>query len=500
VCVSTAVCTDDRAAASAKSAGRGRGRGGKARGRREHQPSHSVRDTDKAGSNQASDAQEQTCSQTEFELAEGGDQGFDSDSCVDTEDDEAYLHAISRSLDASSRVLGRGTRLAGRKRRAEEAQCPQHKRTRSSSPASAHDAPASALLGPQLLVPKQIASEECGGVQKNVSEDHAKRDTNVDDAPVMCGMDHRPLENATACHYQEAQSLLEVQVRGAAKGMPAEAIITPAAGEHRIEAIIPPDASSVSLASFRDARVRRLAGAPQPAVSPGSLQNSPRCLSQLTAVNPLLHIKAPAHIRLHTLACPRDTPSLREKAPVPGEVQIANAISRPSRSTVLLVSSSMTECPSRDPDLITPQSSALVSKSCSSSMSLFRALRLARMTSSDSGGSVCVGADVVTFTSGTTSCAGQNMKVESRRIPLTAEEMAVVQGHLTDKVNRVVIDMYNIEMSTSHIQCLKNLVWLNDEVINFYMELLKVCALDSDLVECTLAQLRPCIAIGSGQG
>ena len=66
------------------------------------------------------------------------------------------------------------------------------------------------------------------------------------------------------------------------------------------------------------------------------------------------------------------------------------------------------------------------------------------------------------------------MQVDGRKVPLTVEEMNTVRGYLTDKRNRVVVDMFNVEMSTERIQCLRKRTWLNDEVINFYMELLKV--------------------------
>ena len=43
-----------------------------------------------------------------------------------------------------------------------------------------------------------------------------------------------------------------------------------------------------------------------------------------------------------------------------------------------------------------------------------------------------------------------------------------------EKKNYVVVDKYGIEMSTEHIQCLNNRIWLNDDVMNFYMGLLQV--------------------------
>ena len=69
---------------------------------------------------------------------------------------------------------------------------------------------------------------------------------------------------------------------------------------------------------------------------------------------------------------------------------------------------------------------------------------------------------------------GQQVQYDARKAPLTPEENTLVTDILTSKENRVVIDKFNIEMTTELIQCLKNLVWLNDDVVNFYMELLMV--------------------------
>ena len=53
-----------------------------------------------------------------------------------------------------------------------------------------------------------------------------------------------------------------------------------------------------------------------------------------------------------------------------------------------------------------------------------------------------------------------------------AQEDTLVTKILKAKRNYVLVDAYNIEMSTQHIGCLNPLVWLNDEVINMYFELL----------------------------
>jgi hypothetical protein len=67
-----------------------------------------------------------------------------------------------------------------------------------------------------------------------------------------------------------------------------------------------------------------------------------------------------------------------------------------------------------------------------------------------------------------------NAQLDCRKTPLTPKETIEVEKVLKDRTNRVVVDKYNIEMSTEHIKCLKKGVWLNDEVMNFYMCLLQV--------------------------
>jgi hypothetical protein len=73
-----------------------------------------------------------------------------------------------------------------------------------------------------------------------------------------------------------------------------------------------------------------------------------------------------------------------------------------------------------------------------------------------------------------TSEAQNNEPQDYHKTPLTREEAKAVNDILTEKKNYVVVDKYNIEMSTEHINCLKNGMWLNDEVMNFYMCLLQV--------------------------
>ena len=56
---------------------------------------------------------------------------------------------------------------------------------------------------------------------------------------------------------------------------------------------------------------------------------------------------------------------------------------------------------------------------------------------------------------------------------LSLQQEMRVDNILMDTSNKVVVDHFNIEMTTVQIQCLKNTVWLNDEVINFYMQILQ---------------------------
>ena len=56
--------------------------------------------------------------------------------------------------------------------------------------------------------------------------------------------------------------------------------------------------------------------------------------------------------------------------------------------------------------------------------------------------------------------------------PLSSEQIGIVQEILAMPGNVVIVDAFNIEMTTEFIHCLRPKTWLNDEVINFYMALL----------------------------
>jgi sentrin-specific protease 1 len=60
-----------------------------------------------------------------------------------------------------------------------------------------------------------------------------------------------------------------------------------------------------------------------------------------------------------------------------------------------------------------------------------------------------------------------------RNPPLTIQQEQDVSRVLRARNNYVVADHFNIEMTSAQIQCLKSLSWLNDEVINYYMQLLQ---------------------------
>jgi Ulp1 family protease len=61
-------------------------------------------------------------------------------------------------------------------------------------------------------------------------------------------------------------------------------------------------------------------------------------------------------------------------------------------------------------------------------------------------------------------------------IPLSEDDRALAQSLIEshDNPNRVIADAFNIELKGKHFQCLRHLEWLEDEVINFYFNLLDV--------------------------
>ena len=69
-----------------------------------------------------------------------------------------------------------------------------------------------------------------------------------------------------------------------------------------------------------------------------------------------------------------------------------------------------------------------------------------------------------------------------RHVTLTHDEVVISQNLLRQPFNEdLVISKFNIPMSRLKISCLKPETWLNDEVINFYMEMLQ--ARDTTLCE-----------------
>lgn len=64
--------------------------------------------------------------------------------------------------------------------------------------------------------------------------------------------------------------------------------------------------------------------------------------------------------------------------------------------------------------------------------------------------------------------------IEQRRVPLSASEEADVKDVFLEPFSEeVMIEKYNVNVSKSTLACLRPGTWLNDEVINFYMQLLK---------------------------
>mmetsp|Transcript_25488 Transcript_25488/g.42539 ORF Transcript_25488/g.42539 Transcript_25488/m.42539 type:complete len:449 (+) Transcript_25488:85-1431(+) len=65
--------------------------------------------------------------------------------------------------------------------------------------------------------------------------------------------------------------------------------------------------------------------------------------------------------------------------------------------------------------------------------------------------------------------------IASRFAPVNEEELAALRQTLrkSPTCSDIVIDKYNIDMTASKMNCLNSGQWLNDEVVNFYMEMLK---------------------------
>jgi len=56
--------------------------------------------------------------------------------------------------------------------------------------------------------------------------------------------------------------------------------------------------------------------------------------------------------------------------------------------------------------------------------------------------------------------------------PLSAEDQELAQEALQGNLDDVIVEGFNIEMTTKLLSCLEPGSWLNDEVMNFYLELL----------------------------
>lgn len=66
---------------------------------------------------------------------------------------------------------------------------------------------------------------------------------------------------------------------------------------------------------------------------------------------------------------------------------------------------------------------------------------------------------------------------------LPEEDQRIVDAALNDgPADRVLIQKYQVDITRRTLQCLRPLQWLNDEVINFYIQLLD--DRDKALVEC----------------
>ena len=78
--------------------------------------------------------------------------------------------------------------------------------------------------------------------------------------------------------------------------------------------------------------------------------------------------------------------------------------------------------------------------------------------------------------------------LDQRLRPLTDDENREVEFALAPPYNHsVLIDMFNVEITKHKISCLRPSTWLNDEVINFYMQLLQ----ERNRVDADLLHRRP---------
>ena len=66
-----------------------------------------------------------------------------------------------------------------------------------------------------------------------------------------------------------------------------------------------------------------------------------------------------------------------------------------------------------------------------------------------------------------------NERLIAKKSPLTPEEENQVDTILNLRIDDVVVDAFNIQMTTALLQCCKPSAWLNCSVIGFYMELLR---------------------------
>ena len=72
-----------------------------------------------------------------------------------------------------------------------------------------------------------------------------------------------------------------------------------------------------------------------------------------------------------------------------------------------------------------------------------------------------------------TEAQRQKRLISARGVPLSQEELQRVRSILIGpETHEVLIDKYAIDMTRAKILCLRPCTWLNDEVINFYMNML----------------------------
>jgi Ulp1 family protease len=66
-----------------------------------------------------------------------------------------------------------------------------------------------------------------------------------------------------------------------------------------------------------------------------------------------------------------------------------------------------------------------------------------------------------------------SLKISARKEDISKDEISKIDSILRSKGNDLVIDKFNIDITTGKFHCLRPHTWLNDEIVNFYMCMLQ---------------------------